>query len=668
MHLSAARTLSTLIACAFLVSACGSSPSPARATTSAQPTVHSVSFHRDIAPILFERCATCHRPIESESGPRAIAARDPKDPLCIAGAPFPLLDYRDARDHAREIAAATKSRVMPPWLPAAGYGEFQHERRLTDEQIALIQKWVEQGAPEGDRADARVPPTWPVGWQLGTPDLVLTVPDSYTLKSGGRDVFRNFVVPVPGTATRYVRAIEFRAQNPRVLHHANLAIDPTRATRRLDRADPGPGFAAMADDEVRNVFGWSPGKMPTLDPEDTAWTLPQGSDLVVQLHMVPGAKSETVQPSIGLFFAKTPPTREPIVVKLESKAIDIPAGADSYVVEDSYVLPTDVDVVTAYPHAHYLAKDMQGIATLPDGSKKWLIWITQWDVRWQDQYRYATPLFLPRGTTLSMRFSYDNSDHNPHNPHRPSRRVMWGPQSDDEMAALWIEVIPRVRDDARVLAMDFDRRALAADIAGAELHVRSEPRASAPRNLLAAKYLEAGRGSDAQQQLEEALRIKSDDALAHSNLGSLLLAQGRVDEAMRHLREAVRLEPNNDRVHFNLANALNAAGRTDGAVREYQRALQINGDDADSHFNLAMLLGPRGQLDTAVAHLKRAIDINPQNAEAHRNLGVALGLQGKIDAAIEADRAALRINPGLMEAQRHLDQLLRVSSFSRRTQ
>ena len=545
---------------------------------------------------------------------------------------------------------------MPPWLPEPGHGEFLNPRRLSDEQIALIQKWVEQGTPEGNPADRPEPPAFPDGWQLGTPDVVLKTAESYTLQPGKGDVFRNFVLPVPRSSTRYVRAIEFRADNPKVLHHANIAVDPARVSRRLDRMEPGPGFATMPEDEVQNVFGWSPGKVPIREPEDTAWALEEGSDLVVQLHMVPGAKAETVQPSIGLFFTPTPPTRVPIVVKLESKTIDIPAGEPNYVVEDSYLLPVDVSAVSVYPHAHYLAKEMRGTATLPDGSEKPLIWIKQWDIRWQDQYRYKDPVMLPRGTTLRMRFTYDNSAANARSP-RPPRKVTWGQNATDEMGALWVEVIPRNSTDAAVLTQDYFRRALATDIASAEMQVKNDPRNPAAHNRLALKYVQAGRVQDAQARLDEALRLAPDDAEAHSNLGTVLQMQGRLGEAMPHLEAASKLKPNDDRIRFNLANGLTAAGKATEAMREFERAIAINPENADAHFNLAMILGPRGQVDAAIGHLERVIAIAPRHADAYRNLAMALGLRGRLDEALARARAARRLAPASPEVGQLLAQI-----------
>jgi len=471
-------------------------------------------------------------------------------------------------------------------------------------------------------------------------------------------VFRNFVIPVPITTTRYVRAVEFRADRPQVLHHADVAIDLGRVSRALDRAEPGPGFAVMDGAQVYNVYGWSPGKVPVMEPSDNAWTLNPGTDLILLLHMIAGAKSETVQPAIGLFFSDTPPTRTPISVKLEAHGIAIPAGEPNYVVEDSYVLPVDVEAVSIYPHAHYLGKEMRGTATLPDGSRKDLLWIRRWDFRWQDRYRYRSPVFLPQGTRLSMQFTYDNSAANRNNRTDPPQRVRSGPRSTDEMGQLWIEVVPRRAEDAAVLNADFVRRSLVAAIASAEMDVRLDPQVAAAHNVLATRYLQAGRVADARAQLEEALRLDPRHAEARSNLGVVLQAQGYLAEGMKHLRTAVQLKPKDDSVHFNLGGGLLAVGQPDAAIREFQTAIALNPENADAHFNLGVILGPRNQLDDAIAHLRRAVEINPLNADAHHNLAVAYGLQRRIDEGITAAQAAVRLKPGSAPAREQLQRLL----------
>jgi Tfp pilus assembly protein PilF len=621
-----------------------------------------VTFNKDVAPILFEYCGSCHRPGEPEAAAAGLTGRAgvdrPSDQWCIAGAPFSLIEYRDVAVHARQVEAATKKRTMPPWLPEPGYGAFTNERRLRADEIETIARWVEDGAPEGDPADKPRPPSWPRGWQLGEPDLIVKMPQAYTLPARGGDVFRNFVLPLPLTSTRYVRAMEFRTDNPRILHHASIGVDRSRASRRLDRVDAEPGFAVMPEDEVRNVYGWSPGKAPFLEPADAAWTLEAGSDLVAQLHMLPSGQPEVIQPSVGLFFTETPPTRAPLVITLQSKTIDIRAGQQDYTIEDSYVLPGDIDALSVYPHAHYLAKDMKGMALLPDGSTKWLLWIKAWDFNWQDTYRYASPLFLPKGTTVTMRFTYDNSDSNPRNPNHPARQVHWGPQSSDEMGALWLEILPRHPEDVGLFMRDNAVRAMRADIGNAEVQVRNRPEDPLARNYLAAKYLQAGRVPDAVAQLGEALRRKPDDAEAHSNLGIAFQLQNRIADAARELETAARLKPTDDRVHFNLGNVRQASHQPDEAAREYRRAIAINPENADAHFNLALILGPQGKLDEAVMHLRRALAVNPQNGDVHRNLGIALGMQGHRDQAIGEFREALRIQPGSVEAQQNLEALV----------
>ncbi len=628
-----------------------------------------VTFTRDIAPILFENCASCHRPIDDAAPPIAVTsmAARPKpsatvgssdDPICVAGAPFSVLDYDSVRRNSRAIASAVQRRAMPPWLPEEGHGEFAGERRLRDDQIALIANWVDGGAPEGNPADLPERPTFSGGWQLGTPDLVLTLPEPYELQPGGRDVFRNFVIPVPLDTPRYVRAVEFRADRPQVLHHADLAVDLGRVSRVLDRAEPGPGFATMDGAQVQNVYGWSPGKVPVMEAADNAWTLNPGTDFVLLLHMIAGARSETVQPSIGLFFSDTPPTRTPISVKLEAHGIAIPAGDSNYRVDDSYVLPVDVDAVSIYPHAHYLGKEMRGTATLPDGSQKDLLWIRNWDFRWQDRYRYRVPVFLPAGTRLSMRFTYDNSAANPNNRNRPPQLVRSGPRSTDEMGHLWIEVVPRRREDTAMLNSDFLRRSMLAAIASAELDVRLEPKLAAAHNTLATRYLQVGRIADARARLEEAVRLDARDAEAHSNLGTVLQRQGWINDGLQHLRTAVQLKPKDDTVRFNLGGGLLVAGHPDAAIREFKTAIALNPENADAHFNLGVILGPRGQLDQAIAHLRRVVEINPLHADAYQNLALAYALRKRLDEAIAAAQAAVRLRPESAGSQQFLQQLI----------
>ncbi|MBZ5556165.1 MAG: tetratricopeptide repeat protein [Acidobacteriia bacterium] len=575
------------------------------------PSPHP-TFNRDIAPLVWDHCGGCHRP--GQQGP------------------FSLLSIQDVRQRARLIVTATSRHIMPPWLPEPGYGAFAGERRLRSEDVDRIAQWVKDGTPEGDPADRHAPPTWVDGWQLGQPDLVVELPEAYTLRPGGADVFRNFVMPIPLSASRFVRGMEVRPGSRGVVHHATLGIDATRASRRLDALDPEPGFEGGMFSEGthspdNHALGWTPGMTPVMEPADMAWRLEKGSDLIIQLHMIPSGKPEAVRPSVGFFFTDTPPTRRPMDFRLGSKTIDIPAGESAYTIEDTYVLPIDVDALSVYPHAHYLAKDMKAFATRPDGTVTWLIWIKDWDFRWQDQYRYAAPVFLPRGTTLTMRYTYDNSAGNVRNPHHPPQHVRYGPLSSDEMGDLWLRLLPRTSADADTLARSYVANELRKNIAAAEWMAAQHPLEARWRNELGARYLEAARVEEGIVQLREALRLAPAHAEAHHNLGHALQSQGRLADAVAQFREAARLSPDDDQVHLSLANALQDQGKLDEAIVHFRRAVALDPEGADAHNNLGAALASKGLVDEAVVHFRRALDIRPGYADAEKNLNQALQLQ-----------------------------------------
>ena len=483
----------------------------------------TVTFARDIAPIVFEHCASCHRPGEA--------------------APFSLLTYDDVRRRAHLIAAMTKSRSMPPWKPEPGYGEFAGERRLSDRQVELIQQWVELDTPEGDVNDLPSAPRWAGDWQLGKPDLVVSMPEPYLLGNDGPDVFRTFVIPIDVSTGRYVKGLEFLPGVPRAVHHANIKIDRTRSSRRLDDDDPGPGFDGGAGRGALfpdgHFLGWTPGQAPHM-LDDTAWRLEAGTDLVVEVHMMPTGKPERVQVRVGLFFTDEPPLRVPYMVRLGRQSIDIPAGTRDYSVTDSYVLPVDVEVLSVQPHAHNLAREMKGFARLPDGTTTPLIYIRDWDFRWQDVYRFRRPISLPRGTTLTMQYTYDNTADNIRNPNRPPKRVTFGQTTASEMGDLWLQVAARTSSDRAALDVDYAPKMLQEDIAGDEKALEINPNAARLHADLAFCYLAAGRTADAIVQLEDAVRLEPSSAHAQYDLGTTLLKGKRLDDAAEHFDRAIQ--------------------------------------------------------------------------------------------------------------------------------
>jgi tetratricopeptide (TPR) repeat protein len=416
-------------------------PTSAKQTALASP---QVTFNRDIAPIVFHCCATCHRP--GESGP------------------FPLLTYKDTKSHARQMAAVTQTRFMPPWLPE-------------------------------------------------------------------------------------------------------------------------PGEIKFAD------------------------------DLVLNIHLQPSGKEEWIRPSLGLYFTERPATRFPMLLQLEAdQKLDIPPGDKNFLVTDEFSLPEDVALLAIYPHAHYVGKDLQAFATFPDGTKKSLIHIPSWDLNWQAVFRYQTPVELPAGTVVSMRYRYDNSDENVRNPNIPPKRVIGGNRASDEMAHLWLQVLPRTvpggaGDPRRVLQEAMARHNVEKNPADFEGHYN-----------LGAMLQARGEAAEAMKQYELALRIRPEDPTVNNAFAAANLAAGHSETAIRYLKIALRSRPDYFDAHYNLGTALAMQHDFAGAVEQFRAAVQLNAQDANAEANLGAALAETGDWKAAREHLEKALAIDPNLALARDNL------------------------------------------------
>jgi Flp pilus assembly protein TadD len=564
----------------------------------AQP---QVTFTRDVAPILFHSCAPCHRPGEA--------------------APFSLLTYADAKTHARQIAAVTQRRIMPPWLPASDDPNFADDLRLSAEQIALLQAWVEQGAAEGDPSALPPKPQFVEGWQLGKPDVIVKAPQPFLLPGGGSDTYWNFVFRSPVDRTRWLRAVEIRPGDKRLVHHANALVDRGQTARLLEK-QPGSGFGGMeltieseAFDPDSHFLFWKPGSAPYVEPDGMALRLDKDNDLVLNTHLQPTGKPETLQPSLGLYFTDKPATLHPILLQMENdRMLDIPPGSSNFLVSDEFTLPVDVNLLAIYPHAHYLGKDLQALATLPDGTTKTLIHIARWDLNWQAVYRYASPMTLPKGTTISMRFRYDNSADNIRNPNHPPQRVVAGNRASDEMAHLWLQVLPRVPQEGSV-----DSRALIQE-AMARHNLQKNPDDFEAHYNLAALLQGRGELAESTDHFAQAVRIRPDDATANNALGAALLAAGRGAEAAPYLSAALKARPGYFDAHYNLGNALASQGDFAGALVHFQAAVRLNPQDADAEANLGSALAETGNVREARLHYERALKLNPNHELARENL------------------------------------------------
>jgi tetratricopeptide (TPR) repeat protein len=574
-----------------------------------------------------------------------------------------LLTFDDARRHGKQMVAVTESRYMPPWLPLPGHGEFRDSLRLRDDEIALLAQWVREGMPEGNPADLPAPPRFTGGWQLGPPDLVLKMTARYELAATGGDVFRNFVLPLDLKETKYIRAFELRPGNKRVVHHANLIVDRSGLLRRRDGADGRPGFGGMdVETEVSGEFDpdshflfWKPGTQAQQQPDSMAWRLDPGSDLIVNLHLQPSGKPEPVDAEVGLYFTPHAPTQHPMLLQLEHDgAINLAPGDAAAEVSDHLTLPSAVKLLAVYPHAHYLGKEIEAWAELPDGKRLPLLKIDRWDINWQATYTYREPVSLPAGTTLAMRIRYDNSEANPRNPNHPPIRVVSGNRSEDEMGHVWFQVLPEAQGegDPRLLLQEASMRR----------RIEKYPADFVAHFNLGAALEAEDRAEEALPYLVEAVKIRPANATARNNLAVALFAAGKTEDAAREFREALALDPGYRNARYNLARTLAQSGDTAGAIRELREHLKSAPEDAEAQELMGRLLAASGQLHDALPWFRRAAELDPANSGYLANLGVALASTGDAAGAIPLFEKALQADPdnaairGNLERARHAAQ------------
>ncbi|AXC14331.1 hypothetical protein ACPOL_5075 [Acidisarcina polymorpha] len=654
-----------------------------------------MTYSKQIAPILYKNCSGCHHP--GGSGP------------------FSLLSYQDAARWGTVIARVTQSRYMPPWLPEPGYGEFADNRRLPDADVALIKRWVNSGMPQGDIVDAPKPPIFTSDWQLGPPDLILHSDSAMTVPASGTDLFHNFILPVPISETKYIRAMEIKPGSPQVVHHANVLIDRTAALRRAHPADWKQGIAGMeitvpsgdSFDPDSHFLFWKPDSEALVEPEGMPWRLDPGNDLVLNMHLKPTGKPEAVSATVGLYFADKPATARPMLLQLEhDDALNIPAGDADFVVEDQLKLPADVDALGIYPHAHYLGKRMEGFAILPSGEKKWLILIPDWDIDRQSVYRFARPIFLPKGTVLHMRYTYDNSAANVRNPNSPPIRVKAGNRSVDEMGHMWLQVLPRpLRDSERDtrellekawmedrLRKDPNDHTALYNLASVEMNDGDFKAAAAlyqkalERNsndaltltALAAALDSAGGWQQARAEYEKALAVDPDDANARFDLGQLELRHEDYPAAEKEFRQLLATNPKDPGAHAALGAVLVQTQREAGARQELEAALALDAhnfdalynlagleagaqnfaratellqtalqqkDDPDSRQLLAAVYAQSGKLADAQREFEALQKLRPKDAAPHLALAKVYAQMGEMQKAIREQQAALEIEP-----------------------
>jgi hypothetical protein len=387
----------------------------------------AVTFNNQVVRIFQNRCQTCHRPGDV--------------------APFPLVTYQDARVQARRIKTEVQARRMPPWKPVPGHGEFLDENRLTEQEIDLITRWVDAGAPEGDPEDLPPPVVYSDQWALGTPDLILEPEADFPVPAEGRDIYRCFSVPTRLLESRGVSGFDIRPGNRRVVHHVIVFTDPLGLSA-LKRGGDSPGYGCFGGPGIPAdgaIGGWAPGIRPRMFPEGVGVRLTPFGRVVIQVHYHTSGVPETDRTRVGIYFARERLQEEIFYLPLLNWRFVIPPGAARHEVRASMVMPyiRGVEALFIAPHMHLLGREIRVDATYPDGTRRPMIYIDDWDFDWQAVYYYRQPVPLPPGTRLELVAVYDNSENNPRNPFQPPRAVRWGEESTDEMCLAIIGVIRR---------------------------------------------------------------------------------------------------------------------------------------------------------------------------------------------------------------------------------
>jgi peroxiredoxin len=396
-----------------------------------KPTTSAVTFYRDVLPILQEQCQQCHRP--GEVGP------------------FSLMTYKQAVNWASDIKEYTHSRKMPPWKPVAG-AAFYNERKLSDKELTTLATWADGGTAEGDPKDAPPPRKFVDGWQLGEPDLVLTVPGEMTIGATGDDLFRCFVLPTHLKEDKYVVAFEVRPGNSKVVHHTLNFIDRSGQGRKLEQkeqerakgkkaADFGPGYSVMMGVGFQpqgTLAGWAPGQLARTLPEGTGYPLTKDSDVVIQVHYHRTGKVEKDRTALGLYFAKRPVQKPFKGTVIRGQFWMIPGGDAHFRVRGGVELQENCRLYTVMPHMHKLGREIAVTVTPPGGKPSTLVAIKDWDYNWQETYVLKEPIDLKAGTKLQVEAFYDNSASNPDSPSHGRFPVFFGEQTTNEMCFIFL--------------------------------------------------------------------------------------------------------------------------------------------------------------------------------------------------------------------------------------
>lgn len=398
----------------LILGGCAPQPGSAPAAADAPPP----TFNKQIVRILQRDCQECHRP---------------------QGGSASLLTFADAYRRRVKMAELVDARQMPLWKPVEGHGDFVGVRRLSAADIALIRRWVADGAPEGDPADLPRPRAFNDSWKLGRPGLVLVPDEEFVVPARSRDIYRCFVIPLRVGRGQFLSASEILPGNRKIVHHVVTFLDLTGRAEYLDRVTPGPGYKCFGSpgfESVGGIGGWAPGLPPLQMSQGVAFGLPQGAHVVMQVHYSnPGPTEERDLTRIGIHFTSPPFQRRVQYIPVRTRAIHLPAGVQSQTATAKYTVEPSkaLEVTHIQAHMHLLGRGYRAWVQYPDGTERPLLRIDDWDFEHQERYEFKRPVPVPAFANIHVACTYDNSSANRRNPTFPPRLVTWGLETTDEM-------------------------------------------------------------------------------------------------------------------------------------------------------------------------------------------------------------------------------------------
>ena len=430
--------------------------------------VKNATYSKDIAPIFFKNCAECHRPGE--------------------GAPFSVLSYKDVRPWAKSIKEKIALKTMPPWHADPHFGQWANDRRLSQTELDTVVAWVANGAPEGNPKDMPPVPKFVDGWTVGKPDIVIPMPETFTLEATGPDEYQYFTVDPGFKEDVYVQSAEARPGNRKIVHHiiafvqapdtsgrqrpdlsklSKEEIEKLRAQMEKNSPVYREGFlirtkpdAPVNDDgcasptggklgrggergqDMENgqlLAGYAPGMNQAVWEPGTVKKVPAGSKIVFQMHYNKAAGSvQQDRSSIGLILAKTEPQKLVHTMGISNNAFLIPPGAENHRVTACFTAKDDMHLINFMPHLHLRGKAVEYKAFYPDGKSEVLLNVPEYDFSWQTVYYFKQAKAIPKGTKIMVTSYFDNSTKNKYNPD-PTKAVRYGEPTYDEMMIGWMD-------------------------------------------------------------------------------------------------------------------------------------------------------------------------------------------------------------------------------------